>query len=109
VHGLNHASRQSGIAALAVLECAADGDLAGGVPAVLAALTLGTGPGDEQPDVLGVELVEPPLAQARDQVEPDDALIALVGLGTSFLTNDVLEPVVQVVADGPARSPQNAT
>lgn len=99
--GLHHAGREPGLAARSRLQSAAHGFVTGGVPAVAAALAFGADAVDEEPDVLGVELAEPLLAQAGDEVEADDALVALVGLRAAFLADDVLVPVGQEVGQRP--------
>ncbi|GGK80554.1 hypothetical protein Sme01_45080 [Sphaerisporangium melleum] len=60
---LNHPGRQPRLAALALLGSTADGHLAGGVPTMLTALTLGASAGDEEANILSVELVQPPATE----------------------------------------------
>lgn len=50
-------------------------------------------------DVLGQDLVQPPLADARDQMYADDAAVALEGPGPDACERDVVDPVVQPVLD----------
>ena len=76
--------------------------IAGGVDAVLAALALSPEAGDEDPHILGGQLGQPLVAQLGDEVEADHALVSLVGAGFPLWLDHVLQPVGEVLRDGPA-------
>src|SRR5262249_6367019 len=101
VDRLNHPGGQPRLAARAARLGAAARFFALRVPAVLAALAFLPRTSDEGADIPSRQFGELFPAEAGDQVEPDHALIPLVGLGTPVLTHDLPEPVAQVVRDGP--------
>lgn len=96
---LNHACGQLRLTAPPIGEGTAPAIFALSVPSVLAALAFLPDAGDERTDILRGQLGQPLLAQARDQMQPDDTLVALVRLRPPVLLHHVAQPVGQVLRD----------
>jgi hypothetical protein len=94
--------RQAGFAALAAWACAATWFLAGGIYAVLTAQALSPDAGDEDPHIAGGEFGQALAAQFGDQVEADHTLVSLVGARLPFGPDHMLQPVREVLLNGPA-------
>jgi hypothetical protein len=98
---LDHPRRQLPAAALMIVSGAAAWLGPGDIPAALTALAFLPYASDEHPHVLCTQFREPLLAQSWDQVQPNDAFIALICLRPTILAGDLAKPIGQVLGDRP--------